>query len=384
VARPAGRDHVRDVTSEKEAISEPQWRRIALTAAVRDTDAIPKVPDAGAVITRDGERLQVMHNGIVVSEGGYYGAWMTEVIRQLHGHHEPQEELAFHTVLERLAADTPVPTMVELGSFWAYYSMWAKRRIPSTRLVLVEPDLSNLAVGQRNLELNRMDGSIVPAAVGREHDVTVPLTWESDLQPHPTRHVTVDGLMRDLGLNRIDLLLCDVQGAETAMLEGAARGLAERRIRFLVVSTHHHSITGDPLTHQRCLRILEDAGAHFVAEHSVLESCSGDGLIAASLRPGDRDVRADVTIARGRDTLFGELEWDLARTLDTLGEERGRCTEREAELAAEREWRKDLERRYQFLERHYHDTVASRSWRMTRPLRTIGFQLRGGRNRRSP
>ena len=141
------------------------------------------------------------------------------------------------------------------------------------------------------------------------------LTWESDGQPHPTRQLTVDGLIRDLAIEQIDLLVADVQGAETAMLLGCAHALAQRRIRFLVLSTHHHAISGDPLTHQRCLRILRDAGACLVSEHSVSESCSGDGLIVASLLPEDRDLRAEVTIVRARDSLFGELEWDLARAL---------------------------------------------------------------------
>jgi FkbM family methyltransferase len=297
------------------SLDESVRRRIALTVAVRDTDAIPKVTQAGEVIIRDGERLQVMHNGVLVSEGRYHGAWMTEVIRQLRGHHEPQEELAFHTVLERLAESSESPVMVELGSFWAYYSIWAKHRIPSARLVLVEPDPSNLAVGRHNLELNGMEAHMVQGAIGSEHDTVVTVTWESDNEPHPTRQMTVDGLMRDLAIGRVDLLLADVQGAETAMLLGASRALAAQQIRFLVISTHHHSISGDPLTHQRCLRILRDAGAHLVAEHSVAESCSGDGLIVASMSPSDRGLFADVSIVRARDTIFGELEWELARVL---------------------------------------------------------------------
>jgi len=160
-----------------------------------------------------------------------------------------------------------------------------------------------------------MDGTVVQASVGTEHDAQVTLIWESDNQPHLTREVSVDGLMRDLALDRVDLLLADVQGAETATLLGCTRALAARRIRFLVLSTHHHSISGDPLTHQRCLRILHDAGAHFVAEHSVAESCSGDGLIVAAMLPDDQDLRAAVTIVRARDSLYGELEWELARAL---------------------------------------------------------------------
>jgi FkbM family methyltransferase len=295
-------------------ISESDKRRIALTIAVRDTDVIAKVPDAGVVTERDGVRVQVMHNGVVVREGCYHGAWMTEIIRELKGHHEPQEELAFHTVLERLAADTPKPTMVELGSFWAYYSLWAKHAIPATRIILVEPDLANLEVGLQNMKLNRVEANTaLHAAIGSKHDASISMAWESDGRRHKTRQVSVDGLMDELDIEQIDLLLCDVQGAEVDALRGAANALAAHRVRFLVISTHHHQITGDPLTHQRCVGLLRDSGVHFIAEHSVSESCSGDGLIVASTDPRDVDLRALVSIARSRDTLFGELEWDLAK-----------------------------------------------------------------------
>ncbi|MGH2874317.1 MAG: FkbM family methyltransferase [Solirubrobacteraceae bacterium] len=266
---------------------------------------------------------------------------MTEVIRLLRGHHEPQEELAFHNLVGRLEADTVEPTMVELGSFWGYYSMWLKRAIPSTRLILVEPDAAHLAVGSENLALNQMEAVCLHAAIGETHDATVQLTWESDGEAHATRQVSIDGLMDELGLERIDLLLCDVQGAETAALLGASRALAERRVRFLVISTHHHSISGEPLTHQRCMTILRDASAHVIAEHSVAESCSGDGLIVASLDPRDVNMRVEVTIVRPRDSLFGELEWDLAQLAERASalEEwgtacRDAATAKEAELAA--------------------------------------------------
>lgn len=294
-------------------IPEATRRRVEQTVAVRDTDVIPKVPDAGRVVHRDGRRVQIMHNGALVEAGGYHGDWMIEVIERLGGHHEPQEELAFHTALERLAQDTESPVMVELGAFWAYYSIWAKQKIPGTRLVLVEPDEKNLTLGRRNLALNNFDATFIHAAVGSQHNAQIDLTWESDGQAHPTRVVSVDGLIADNSLSRVDLLLVDVQGAELEALRGAARALAEDRLRFLVVSTHHHSISQDPLMHQRCRDLLLEAGAHIIVEHTVLESCSGDGLILASMAPGDRDLHVDVSIVRARDSIWGEPEYELAR-----------------------------------------------------------------------
>jgi FkbM family methyltransferase len=293
--------------------TEEEQRRIELTTAVRDTDALPKVPNAGEVETRDGTSVQVMHNGLVVERDGYVGPWITEIIKRLRGHHEPQEEFAFAAAVERLKADTPDPVMVELGSYWAYYSLWLKTAIPDARCVCVEPDPRNLDVGRRNFALNGFDARFIQAAVGSPHGREVKLKVESDDALHPMRLVSLEGLMREEGLERIDLLLSDVQGAETDLLTTGRDVLRSGRVRFLVVSTHHHSISQDPLTHQRCRDLLLEAGAHIIADHSVFESCSGDGLLVASTDPRDRDMHVDVTVVRNRDSVYGEPEYELAR-----------------------------------------------------------------------
>jgi len=292
-----------------------ELRRIELTTAVRATDALPKVPDAGAVVADGGDRVQIMHNGVRVLADAYYGAWMTEIIRRLRGHHEPQEELAFAAVARRIAETEPAPVMVELGSYWAYYSLWMSELAPATRCVCVEPVPAHLEVGRANLRLNGRGATFVHAAVGERHGGTIRLRAESDGIRRRTPVVTVPGLMRDCGLERIDLLLSDIQGAETALLEGIGDLLRDRRIRFLVVSTHHHSVSGDPLTHQRCVEALRRAGAHVLADHTVRESCSGDGLIVAATEAADRDLDVAFPVVRARESLFGDPEYELARAM---------------------------------------------------------------------
>jgi FkbM family methyltransferase len=289
--------------------SEGERRRIELTVSCRDADGLPKVRDAGEVRVEDGVRVQVMHEGARVLAGAYHGAWMTEVIRRLRGHHEPQEELVVDRIIRRLGGSDPV--VIELGSFWAYYSAWALRAAGG-RAILVEPDPVNLEVGRVNMRLNGLDAVLVQAMVGGEHGGRGRLICESDGVEREMPVMTLRGLMDEHDLARVDLLSMDVQGPETDVLERAQDLLRERRVRFLVVSTHHHSISGDPATHQRCLRLLEDAGAHVIAEHTVGESFSGDGLIAASMDPQDRDLTVAVSRARYRDSLFGELEPELA------------------------------------------------------------------------
>lgn len=136
--------------------------------------------------------------------------------------------------------------------------------------------------------------------------------------------------MAQAGAEHVDLLMLDVQGAETAFLNGAKSRLAAGAVRFLVVSTHHHGISGDALTHEKCLQILLDAGAHVIVEHPVYESCSGDGLIAVSFDDRDRDLTVEVRRIPARDSLFGEPLEDLAAAHESI---------RVSNLAAEQGYR---------------------------------------------
>ncbi|MBJ7518234.1 MAG: FkbM family methyltransferase [Solirubrobacteraceae bacterium] len=307
-----------------QTMNADEARRVALTVAARDTDRIPKVPGAGRVIEQGGVATQIMHNGVRVEEGCYYGAWMTEIIHRLRGHHEPQEEWAFHCVVERLRRDTESPVMVEFGSFWAYYSLWVAHELPGSRCVLVEPDEAHLQVGIRNFELNGLRPDATRhAAVGAHHGETIALRYESDGETRTVPVVSLDGLREELQLARVDLVLCDTQGAELDAIAGCAGAIRDRALRFMVVSTHHHTITGDPLTHQRCVERLTSLGAHILVEHTVHESASGDGLIVASFDERDAGVTIDVSRTRASDTLFGPLEPELAAAFDALRELRG-------------------------------------------------------------
>ena len=254
-------------------------------------------------------RYQVMHNGLKVVEDCYCGRWMTELIRLLRGHHEPQEERAFHELLPRIR---PGGVMIELGSYWSYYSLWFLRAVAGGRTVLVEPDPNNLQVGQANYALNGVTGEFHQFSVGSIPAPPRPFLCQSDQQQRPVAETSVDDLIQQLGIARVEMLLADIQGAEWEMLQGATRAIDQGRLRFVFVSTHHHSISGDPLTHQKCLAFLRSKGGHVLAEHNVTKGFSGDGLIVASFDPLDRCL-APIPLSRNYPTnsLFPELEYDI-------------------------------------------------------------------------
>ena len=258
--------------------------RVRMTSSCRDSDQIPKVPNAGQIIEMEGVSLQIMHEGSRVVAGGYYGEWMTELIRKLKGHHEPQEELLFHHLLKRIA---PASLMVELGAFWSYYTTWFLGAIHGSQAICVEPDAGNLNYGKTNLALNGRKGLFYQACIGENFLEECPFRQETNGE---IVHIPQFDLSKILELaegRKIELLHIDTQGAELPFLRSFSHAAWKQRIRFIVISTHHASISGSATTHRDCLVALLGLGASILAEHSVEESFSGDGLIFASFDSTD-------------------------------------------------------------------------------------------------
>lgn len=289
--------------------------RIELTVSCRDADVLPKVDGAGQVFDSPHGPVQRMHNGLDVPHKGYFDEWMAEIIERLEGHHEPQEELAFARVLERI--DRPHPVMIELGCFWAYYSTWFLRSFPEGISVAAEPDPDHLEVGRRTAEINGVEIRFEQAAGGGSDDDVLELP--SEAQPGVVHRVpvrTVPTIVAEHDLDLVDVLHLDIQGSELDVLESCRELIAGGRIRFVVVSTHHHSISGDPMIHQRVIDLVREMGGHVIAEHTILESFSGDGLVVGSFDPADADLHIPMSRARTTEALFPSGESELARLRD--------------------------------------------------------------------
>ena len=244
-------------------------RRIDITAACRDCDPIPRVENAGeCFVDGSGKAVQVMHNGLKVLYGRYYGNWVNEIITQLNGIHEPQEEWVFHNILPHVA---PGSAMVELGCYWGYYSMWFAKSVPDARNFLVEPHPRRMATAQTNFELNGLDADVTIGYVGSYPEQKKKIQ-EQRVGELP--RFTIPEFMQAKKLGRIGLLHSDIQGHEEEMLDGAKDLLARRKIDWLFVSTHGRR-------HPACREILVEADYQILAEHGVGGSASADGLLVA-------------------------------------------------------------------------------------------------------
>jgi FkbM family methyltransferase len=249
-------------------------RRIVTTVACDDCSYLPKVEYAGKVIQENGIEIQMMHNGIKVLKDSYYGAWATKLIELCKGHHEPQEEKIFYEVLKYLPVNA---VMLELGSYWSYYSMWFQKDIEHAQTFLIEPDPKNIVIGQKNFSLNNMTGHFTQAMLGEcSKDSEKFIDW--DYNEHHVKQVCVDDFAVEHGIKFIHILHSDIQGAEVSMLKGCKRLIAEKRIGYFFISTHRG-------VHEDCLKILQDSQLEIILSYTREESFSADGLIVARL-PG--------------------------------------------------------------------------------------------------
>jgi Methyltransferase FkbM domain len=213
---------------------------------------IDRHPLAGCVINGQ----VVLHNGNRVAATGpysYYNSFSAILVIN-RGVHEPLEEYVFQELIKKLPDN---PCMLELGAYWAHYSLWLKsQRLGATNFI-VEPIEKFLKIAKRNFANHGFAANFVQAKVGND-----------DLK--------VDEFAIEKLLSKIHVLHADIQGFELQMLEGAVKSFTDRVIDYCIISTHTESL------HEDCKMWLNKVG-YVIEVQSAYENetTSSDGLIFA-------------------------------------------------------------------------------------------------------
>ena len=208
--------------------------------------------------TIDAENFVHLHNGNKVQAKGkmaYYGEF-SAILAINRGVHEPLEEFVFQEVIKKLKTEKPV--MIELGSYWAHYSMWLQSVYKESKNYMIDADQKCLDVGAYNFNINRFEGEFYCNKVGK-------------------RGLNINSFVKDKGINHIDILHSDIQGFELEMIQDANEMLLAKAVDRIFISTHSDEL------HKQVLQILNDA--HYIIEISSNFSehtTSGDGFIFAS------------------------------------------------------------------------------------------------------
>lgn len=244
---------------------DAQWEeRIADVLACPDNAHIPRVGDAGALRGS----CVTMHNGLKIRALGYYGAGIMNLLIRNRGVHEPQEERAFQEVLARVK---PGGVMIEAGAYWGFYSLWFASSVDRARCYLLEPDPRNIEAGRQNFALNGQRGNFFQLALGNRFSTQL-LTAEL---------TTLDAFCTAQGVDHVDILHADIQGAEMDMLRGAEGMLKGGRIDYVFLSTHSNVL------HYGCADLLTGHSYEILCSADRDETYSLDGLLVARVRGCD-------------------------------------------------------------------------------------------------
>jgi hypothetical protein len=253
----------------RKSMSGDFWGRCREIMADPNNTLIPRVISAGKCL--DG--YLVMHNGLKVKMGefSYCGEFADIVLTMNKGVHEPQEEFLFSEILKYMPQGA---VMLELGSYWAFYSMWFSSSVLGSHCWMIEPDDHCRRCGEENFRLNELSGTFVAGKVGCDG-------------------INIDNFLLENKIQTLHLLHVDVQGAEFDMLGTCLTSLVEQRIWYLFISTHSQEL------HYNCMVLLEQKGYDIVASADFLfGTFSFDGIFVAKLRSAPGPSRIELALRK--------------------------------------------------------------------------------------
>lgn len=135
---------------------------------------------------------------------------------------------------------------IDVGANVGIYSLWASR---ASRVIAIEP----LESAWETLRLNTRSQNVLPLklAIGQApgqrklflSEVTAACSLRN--QGMSSSYVWVetkrlDGLFSELGIDHVDTLKIDCEGAEMEILESAGQFLKERKIQRLIIASYHY------------------------------------------------------------------------------------------------------------------------------------------------
>ncbi len=215
------------------------------------------------LIDKDG--FVYLHNGLKVPLTGHnsYYEDFSNVLVLNRGVHEPLEEFCFQETLKKVRKQKP--SMIELGSYWAHYSMWFQKEFPDGNCFMVEPDSSRLEAGRSNFVANNFSkGQFIHSKVSN-YDFRL------------------DNFYKEKRLEEVTILHSDIQGWELEMLDGAKSFLDAQAAKYIFLSTHGQKI------HEEAIKTLESYDYTIeVSSDFDNHSTSFDGFILATAPSSDR------------------------------------------------------------------------------------------------
>ena len=186
----------------------------------------------------------------------------------IDSHHYDSEIKLLEQVLDKV--ENQAPTMIEVGSFWAWWSLMFRKRYGKGKSVLIEYAKTQLTCGEKNFELNKYDYISYHAGMAISHTTQKGV---NDLG----NDISLSQIVKENKISTVDVLHMDIQGSELEALKSMSGFLKNRTIRQIVVGTHNHLVGHD--IHQNVIEYLKKYKYKLVKS---IKNPTEDGYIHAS------------------------------------------------------------------------------------------------------
>lgn len=197
----------------------------------------------------------------------------------------------FSEILEKIN-NKENPTMVEIGCWWAFWSLCFRKKYPNGKNILVELGKRHLSVGINNFKLNNFSETHYWGGFYLNDSNTYSRVNENYYFEKMDNEYFDDSLLGKMTgpelhiidiislekLNKIDLLHMDIQGSEMPLLEDLFinySSVLTDKIDNIVVATHSQEI------HNNIQNILEKTGFK-ILKNMNFGSVGGDGMLIAT------------------------------------------------------------------------------------------------------
>lgn len=218
--------------------------------------------------------------------------------------YEPQETSLIESILR------PGMTFADVGANWGYFTLIAAHLIGKHgRVISLEPDPRLFRTLQDNISRNRLSQVTALQVAAADEPGTLTLNgydengenWGvSSLIADAVESASIfstaarplDSLLDEQGIDRVDLLKMDIEGAEEMALRGMSAGLAQHRYKRILLEAHPALLAAQQRTTSDILNLLTEAGYRgWVIDHSL--QAVRRAAYARAVNPADYLKRID-------------------------------------------------------------------------------------------
>ena len=204
------------------------------------------------------------------------------IYRLTRGAPEPEEIYLFLKLIKKVKKNG---VMLEIGAGQGFYSLIASNYLTRGKLILVEANPRFIQMLNQNMVLNKLQNRwiIVQKVITNSDNRYIKFRefgYASSIHKkgqYQVESATIDNLVKQFNLLRINIVHMDIQGEELNALYGMEKLLKAKNIDIIMIGTH------DVKLHQDCEKFLISKNYPIIFSKDLTKCSSYDGILIAGI-----------------------------------------------------------------------------------------------------